>query len=790
MPQIIDFFKNAINSKTADLSEEQAKLLAETFYTLIGKSELGRLNTFNSVLDDIIDSGNYRDELVEIAKDVKLKAAGSEKDIVGSMNELSPVDHAYRQEFQIGSEKMDIGVIDFMEKDYLNVMDMYARRMSGTTQLAKFEWTYKNADQTEDVLNLKTGETSQKISEKTLNTINAKIRNNPFIKKLEADLSALKSKFNLDNDYYRLFDTTIRQVTKNLDGRTKLARDINKAVNDGDLNAAAKLIYDELEANAAKFEGVDLARFYELATRSRADYQKGISDLEAKIKLEKKNLFDKETATKVDGAKRTLRTKEDIEDFTEQVRRELSQKVKDGKIDETEAFKEQVRFKTILKDLMGEPTAKDPLGRLNQVWGITNSITIGRLLGSVFWSMPAEIVRVSYDQGIRNIVESFPVIKELLKSYSSGKFNNAALQELNESLGFFNDFFSGPRTFGYSHEYSALSPKATKIMDKSIEKGKVFSENFSEFTAMMGGMKPIQAWLQAAHAMGVFKKMKKVANGGKETSNYKKMIKELGLSDDAAKKIYDQIKTHSDDVKMNFDNWDTNIKNIFLHGIKRRSDTIVQVNRLGDKPAWVVGQNEYMLNDTIIGKIVMHLKSFMLTAYVKQLGHAVGRADLYTAGLIMSQSLALVFATMAKNQFNYAGDEKKLREKMQPERVIMDAMAYLPQTSIIPGAIDVISQLLMQEPVFGQTRHQDIATNAFASLPAVDLTIRTLSLLSIPSKLSDGVEAKDFSDVASLLGISNSWLTRTLWHNMSRDTVFDQPKIKDREFKPDYRMSP
>jgi len=286
--------------------------------------------------------------------------------------------------------------------------------------------------------------------------------------------------------------------------------------------------------------------------------------------------------------------------------------------------------------------------------------------------MPAEGMNVMWDVGLKNFIRSVPALTDLIRGYRTGKMKSAQLNEINESLGLYNEFMSGAKQFEFDHELSATYTRANvnkNWSDKTIEGVESFGQSFAEFTLMVGGVKPLTAMFQTAHVQGVFKTMAKVANGGRQNSAYKKMVRELGFSDGMAEQIYEHMRKHATkDGLMNFKKWDIEIKNLFLDGVKNRTDSLVQMQRLGDKLAWVAGDN--MIKDTVMGKLALELKQFVFTAYVKQLGRAVNRADIHIVGLIASQMAVLTMAYSAMQHVNFAANQDKLDKSISPDKIV------------------------------------------------------------------------------------------------------------------------
>jgi len=163
-----------------------------------------------------------------------------------------------------------------------------------------------------------------------------------------------------------------------------------------------------------------------------------------------------------------------------------------------------------------------------------------------------------------------------------------------------------------------------------------------------------------------------------------------------------------------------------------------------------------------MGKLALELKQFVFTAYVKQLGRAVNRADIHIVGLIASQMAVLTMAYSAKQHVNFAGNQEKLDKAMSPEKIVTGTLGMMPQGSLLPMLLGLTTSAFFGENIFGN-RHSGGATDVVESLPMFDLMNRLIEVFSTPFELTDGLDQKDLTPAAKLLGISNNVVTRPFW---------------------------
>lgn len=728
------------------IDNNKLKALSTLFYKSVTNSNVNSKNTFDSFMDNIASDKKLDPETAELVSSLRERNLFAKEDEVGSVfgRTRSNLNYGYKKTIMNDKgQPIELSFSNFLNKDYISTMDNYARRMSGSTSMRKFRFT--------ETPRIMSGEESRKLAMK-----------NEEIQTLQKQIEELRAKIITKSEGDLLYNLA-EQFVKTVDKRTKVGKSFTKAVEDRDFETMAKLIDEHGEDFLKKIPENQIKQLDEILTKVTNPDVMGIDSLEKslamKVKKESTRIADEARI----GKARFLESNEDFASLENKILTELNKAVELGHITKKQANKDMVRFKTIVKDMMGIATAKDPDSMGNRVYRIAHSYNTGRLLGQTFFTMPAEAMNVAWDSGVRNMLDQIPSLKSLVRAYKSGKIDSEELQEIQDFLGVYDEFLSGSRMYEFEHDYSALTRNEVRAKQRrgTVDKIESFGENFAEFTIMTGGIKPLTAFFQTSHITGVFGKMRKAAGGRKVDNNYNKMINELGFSKNTEQAIYDQINKYASGNLMNFKNWDADVRNMFLVGIKRRTDTLVQMQRLGDKPAWV-SEADYMFKDTVAGKFAMELKQFVMTAYVKQLGRALNRKDMYIVGLVATQAMALSLSYIAKQAYNLQGNQEKLNENLSPEKIVAGTLAMMPQGSVLPELLNFASTFTTGEALIGSTRHNSAITNSFSSLAVVDLANKIGQTIGLPATLAakDDPEVKDLNPLFGLTGLSNHWATR------------------------------
>ena len=763
--QIIDFFQEAIISKLQkqgiqDIDEAGIRTAAAGFYARVSGGKALRSDTFGSIMKDALEedmSQSEKDLIKQILEPVYVPA---DEALGKSAKSLTGLDYGFIKTIQNDKGKnVDLSFDKILNHDYIGNMDQYARKMAGATTLSKYSWKMP-ADMTM---------TAEKAYKQVIEL--------PEVKKLIEELKISRAETDsLDELLAQVDELSFmarRGIRDLIEEAMPRAKGKNKAKYAADLEAKTDEVINAIEEGSYDYLRQELNLpeptigliknlRNEIDTIKNLDVDAKAKELNALIKSNIEKVLDEAQNPKA----RFLNTEKDIVDFKNRIAKELNEAIAGKELTEKEAKKEMVRLETILKDLQGTPTAKDPASSGNRAYRIAHSYNVGRLLGQTFFTMPAEAMNVMWDQGLRSFIDAMPAVKSIMRAYKTGNIDTAQAKEIQESLGIYNEFLSGPKLYEHEHDYSAIVGSHKKDFVGKIES---FGENFAEFTLMTGGIKPLTMIFQTAHVLGVFKKMKAVAKGGARTTTYNKMIKELGLSKNMEQAVYDSMNKYADDTLLNLGKWDPMTKEVFLVGVQRRTDSLVQMQRLGDQVSWV-SEADYMFKDTIFGKIALELKQFVMTAYVKQLGRALNRKDKYMVGLIASQMTVLTLSYIAKQGVNYAGNQEKLNENLEIDKIVAGTMGMMPQGSVLPMVLNFGSNMAFGENLIGDNRHNGQMTSALSSLPIIDGANKVLQAISAPAKILMGEDSKKaLKPIVDLTGINNSILTKPTYQALIAD---------------------
>ena len=230
--------------------------------------------------------------------------------------------------------------------------------------------------------------------------------------------------------------------------------------------------------------------------------------------------------------------------------------------------------------------------------------------------------------------------------------------------------------------------------------------------------------------------------------------------------------------KLNLEQWDPEIADIFISGIKRMTNTVVQRSTLGDKVGILVGDK--LVQNTVFGKLALEMKGYVINSWSKQLGRALTRRDLYSLGMLTTQMTLGSLAYMAQIYTNYPHDAKKRAELLQPEKIAKATFARSSMASWMPQIIDSGALTKLYEPQFKHARSSGLASDFVNGMPVVDLFNSALAIPNAPAALLGygDVPPHELKQALRVLPLSNAFGIRAGMESMVGKYKDDRSRTK------------
>jgi hypothetical protein len=404
-----------------------------------------------------------------------------------------------------------------------------------------------------------------------------------------------------------------------------------------------------------------------------------------------------------------------------------------------QAVRELDRYDDTILELQGKPLANfNPFGKGAQALRTAKNMNIARYLGQTFWTMSAELGSTVWNTGMVHMIKSGPMMGQLRKQFLSGKFDDELMQEIYTHLGLMGDMNRGIGFSKYEHDFANVTSGG---IGSKMDKLEEVSEKFREAALMIGGIKPLTAYFEAATSSGLITKMLKSAHGKRIPKGFETTLGEMGFTGSLRKDIFEQMLKHTKTTeskifgkglkKINLEEWDPEIRDAFIIGVKRHTNTIVQRSTMGDKVGVMVGDK--LMQNTWQGKLGLEMKGYVVNAWSKQLGRALTRRDLYSLGMLTTQMSLGAMAYMAQTYTNYPNDPKKRAELLTPERIAKATFSRSSMASWMPQLIDTGAQTGLYEKQFSHARSSGLGSGLVAGMPVIDLLDTASSAFKLPA---------------------------------------------------------
>lgn len=381
------------------------------------------------------------------------------------------------------------------------------------------------------------------------------------------------------------------------------------------------------------------------------------------------------------------------------------------------------RLEFLHKAIMGRPVddwAGTKLGdgaRMLQTWNYN------RQMGQVGFAQIAEVGSIGGTLGWRNALSHMRDVRQLITRTKNGEVNSPLINEMEEILGVYgDDMIANPVTFrggDFNAAEASTLQGAVGAFDTALQ-------YTARGVTRVSGFRSINLMLHRVAAAGIGQKFLQMALKP-NSANMKRMLS-IGLDQPMLDRVLKQVKDHHASkpnlltgrklTHLNLDQWDdAEALEAFQYAVARWSGKIVQRNFAGEGTMWM---------SQGWGKILGQFRSFMMTAYSKQLLYNLRMADRETFGVFMGSMFFAGMAYYVQTTLNGIGrpDQKEFyRERLAPEEVAKAAFQRAGFASILPSVIDTVGTWtpLMNEPVFRYGRSTGLASNILLGNPTVDL---------------------------------------------------------------------
>ena len=314
--------------------------------------------------------------------------------------------------------------------------------------------------------------------------------------------------------------------------------------------------------------------------------------------------------------------------------------------------------------------------RLREVTGLLR-------LGQMGFAQVPEIGRVITKMGVGTVLKAIPATK-IFRSRAARKGGTARgellepeLREMEQVVGYIGEdnWLSGWNVrhdeFGENFDNAG---RIAKVVDNALAAG-------SRINTVLSGFKAIQGGSEKIAYRSINMRLKQHLEGTKKLPQ--RDLDEIGLTEEVMarlKKHYDEkpkYDTYNGEKirMMNFDEMDSDLRELVGVGVRRMAGRLIQRNFIGDEGVWV---NKWW------GKALTQFKSFSIVSLEKQLVHDL-RGDKAAAAQILAWTSLLGYASYSSQMHLQAlGREDRdefLDTKFESNNVAFGVFNKLPQVA-------------------------------------------------------------------------------------------------------------
>jgi|GEM_PF-1997346 len=422
--------------------------------------------------------------------------------------------------------------------------------------------------------------------------------------------------------------------------------------------------------------------------------------------------------------------------------------------------------------ITGRPPEQNVGSTLHRVARLVRDWNFTRLMGQVGFAQVAEFGVILGQVGIVTALRNMPHFRSIVKRSRNGDIDEPMLRELEEfDLVFGSErmvFQPTTRIEDWGLEGDATSG--------ALEKASHTVELLKRGVADLSGMSGITIYMQRLAGLSAGHRLLKLAKAG-ELDNAR--MKSLGIDSDMAQRIQRELNDKSSKARMesgrdadvmNLKDWeDGEAREVLIAAMHRWGSRMVQRNLTGELPAFM---------HTTLGSMLGQFRSFMMSAYQKQLLQGTNMKDFQT---FMTFSLSMLFAGAsytAQQSLNSLGqdDPEGFRERrLSVANIGLSAFQRAGFASLIPGMVDTVAPLtpMLDEGIFQYGRSSGLATDFVTGNPTVDLIDSAYSgaksAIAAPMRSDREFSQEDFRNLWGIMALNNTTGIRNVGNMLERD---------------------
>ncbi len=389
--------------------------------------------------------------------------------------------------------------------------------------------------------------------------------------------------------------------------------------------------------------------------------------------------------------------------------------------DEVQAFRDVIDLVT------GRSVEENPASGLAGASRLAASYDYMRFGGSFGLAQMPELGNIIGEAGIRSFIADMPDYAALLRRAADGQLDEGFARELDELLAPGTDYAVG-------HARRAFDDFGVGFDSATMEKMDGFLQSGSRLTSIMSGMAPINAALERIATFEIARKVGRIAKGTRNLSDGQRTRyrQDYGWTDEMQDRILDQTRRHSEFdgdklTAINTNRWDDlEAADAYRMGIDRARKFAVQRNDIGNTGRYI---------HSPVGRMLTRFMNFMLNSINKQLLRNVNARDIQTFASFSTSMFIGSMVYIAQTSIDYAGNDEKRRERLEPARIAAAAYQRAGFAAITVPIIDSGLTLAGQDPLFKFGRTSGLGTDLITGNPTITGAQDILQTATLPLRL-------------------------------------------------------
>ena len=407
--------------------------------------------------------------------------------------------------------------------------------------------------------------------------------------------------------------------------------------------------------------------------------------------------------------------------------------------------------------------------RLHSLLLINNFV---RVMGSVGFAQLPEIPNAIAQTGFRPFMQHMPALREVFRLTRNMELDGdpSTLTELAMYGGIGHDV--------HLHQSSIRLDPEDGIVDAEdlLGKATVISNMARRGVSIASGLGPITDISSRMAAQYTAQNITDLAFNATRTLS-KIRIRKMGLNDEIAERVYEQIRTHAivDDAfkfgsrklnRINLAGWDDlDARDAFVTATVRQTRNLIQQNDVGNLNTFMGGR---------LGQTLLQFRTFSIVAYPKQLINGFHNSDFRAYMAFIASMFGGTNAYVAQSYLTSFGKDNRrqwLRDRLDPTQIALAGFQRAGFTTLVPGLVDSMGYFGGIDPLF-TFRTTNLASDFIMGSPSLSFganIARSVRGVFLANQKGGRFSQQDFRTVKSLLPFHTLMGIRNVADAISRD---------------------